>query len=139
MRQAFQDKDLTLFEAVTLASIVEKEARLKTDKKIVAGIFLKRLQQGKKLESDATVNYITKKKTTRPTYSDIAVNSLYNTYKYSGLPPGPICNPGLDSLQAVAEPEETDYLYFLNTPTNTMVYSVTGEEHIANKNKYYPE
>jgi len=139
MRQAYKDKDLTLYEAITLASIVEKEAKLKEDKKIVAGIFLRRLEQDKKLESDATVNYITQKKTTRPSYSDLAVDSLYNTYKYSGLPPGPICNPGLDSLAAVANPEITEYLYFLNTPTNAMIYSVTGEEHIANKNKYYPD
>lgn len=139
MRQAYKNKGLSLNEAVVLASIVEKEAKLKSDKKIVAGIFLHRLQLGMKLESDATVNYITQKNTTRPSYSDVAVDSLYNTYKYSGLPPGPICNPGLDSLQAVAQPEETDYLYFLNTPNNKLVYSVTGEEHIANKNKYYPD
>ncbi|MFA6027822.1 MAG: endolytic transglycosylase MltG [Patescibacteria group bacterium] len=139
MKQELAGQELTIYEAVTLASIVEKEAQTKQDKKIIAGVFLNRLSMGKKLESDATVNYVTGKQTTQPTYSDLAQDNLYNTYIYSGLPPGPICNPGLDSIEAVIYPEQTNYIYFLNTPSGNVIYSETGEEHIANKNKYYPD
>ncbi len=128
----------SLYEVVTLASIVEKELRTSEERKIGAGIFLQRLEDGYPLQSDATVNYVTKKKTTQPTYEDLEVESEYNTYKYKGLPPGPICNPSLNSITAVLNPTETEYYYFLTTPEGTAKFSNTYQEHLQKKSQYYP-
>ncbi|MFA6428274.1 MAG: endolytic transglycosylase MltG [Candidatus Buchananbacteria bacterium] len=138
LRSEIKRQGKSIFEIITLASIVEKEVAQNTDRATVAGIFYKRLKIGMALQSDATINYITKKGTTRPSAADLSVNSLYNTYKHRGLPPGPICNPGLAAIKAAIYPKTTDYLYFLTTPTGEAVYSKTYEEHLANKHKYYP-
>lgn len=136
IRAKIASQGKTIYETVTLASIVEKEVRIAEDRKIAAGIFLNRLAMGKPLESDATVNYITGKSLLQPTYEDIGVDSPYNTYKYAGLPPSPICNPSLESIQSVIEPTDSDYLYFLTKPDGSTVFSKTYEEHLANKEKY---
>jgi len=134
-RQALADRGWDLYEAVTLASIVQKEAR-EEDMSAVAGIFIARLASGQKLESDATVNFVTKKNALQPTLDDVRTDSLYNTYKYAGLPPGPICNPGLAAIDAVIDPDITSYRYFLNTPEGDTIFSETYEEHLENKAKY---
>lgn len=127
----------TLYDVLTLASIVEKEAQTAADKKTVAGVYTNRLKIGMALQADPTVNYITGKQTDRPSYNDLKVDSLYNTYKYPGLPPGPICNPGLDSILAAIYPEKNSYFYFINTPDGDMVFAKTFEEHTANRAKYF--
>ena len=141
---------MSLYEVVTLASILEKETgtdlskkgadqteRLIPERRTVAGIFLNRLTVGKALESDATINYITGKDKASPDLTDLEKNSPYNTYKYPGLPPGPICNPSLMSIEAVLNPIKTDYFYFLHKqPSGEVVYSKTFEEHVNNKFKY---
>jgi UPF0755 protein len=141
---------MDLYKLVTLASIIEKETgqdlsnasnnqkdRLLAERKTVAGIFYNRLMQGGRLESDATINYITGGKRAAPTTQDLEVNSPYNTYKYAGLPPGPICNPSLQSIQAAMYPNVTDYYYFLHKqPSGEVVYAKTYNEHLANKQKY---
>ncbi len=139
---------LSLYEAITLASIVEKETgrnaatpeskvKLDEERKIVAGIFYNRLRTGMALESDATINYVTGKNLPSPTLEDLQINSAYNTYKYPGLPPGPIANPSLSSIEAVLNPIQTDYYYFLHKqPSGEPVYSKTFEEHVENKFKY---
>ncbi|MFA5995740.1 MAG: endolytic transglycosylase MltG [Patescibacteria group bacterium] len=137
MRDDLAARQHSVYDAITLASIVEKEARSFEDKKIVAGIFWNRLATGKRLESDATINYITKKNTTLPTLSDLAAESTYNTYRNNGLPPTPICNPGLDAINAVIYPTETNYVFFLNTPDGAMKYSETYEQHLELKHQYY--
>ncbi len=129
-------KRKTLFEDLTLASIVEKEVSNDVDRRKVADVFLKRLRDDIPLQSDATVNFVTGKGTTRPSFGDLAVDSLYNTYKHYGLPPGPIGNPGLSSLLAVVNPEPNPYYYFLTTPAGDAVFGVTLEEHAANRAKY---
>ena len=143
-------KGLTMHEVVTLASILEKETgidltnkgadqreRLLTERRTIAGIFLNRLSINQALESDATINYITGKNKAAPSGQDLQVNSPYNTYKYPGLPPGPICNPSLMSIQAVLNPFKTDYYFFLHKqPSGEVVYSKTFEEHVNNKFKY---
>lgn len=126
----------TLFEDLTLASIVEKEVSGDADRRKVADVFLKRLRGGMPLQSDATVNYVTGKGTTRPSFGDLAVESPYNTYKHYGLPPGPIGNPGLSSILAVVNPEPNPYYYFLTTPEGDAIFGVTLEEHTANRAKY---
>lgn len=127
---------LNFYQMVTLASIVEKETGGdQTQKKIVAGIFYNRLKAGMPLQSDATVAFATGH--TDVSLADTEVNSPYNTYKNTGLPPGPICNPSLDSILAAAYPERTDYLYFLTDPkTGQAIYAKTYQEHLANKVKY---
>ena len=105
--------------------------------KKVSSVFRNRLEVGKALESDATINYITNTGRAQSTYEDLKVDSPYNTYKYSGLPPGPISNPGIEAIKAVIYPEKTDYFYFLTKKENgEAVFSKTYQEHLKNKYKY---
>lgn len=123
-------------EIIIMASIIEQEVKEEGDRRHVADIFYKRLKTGMPLQADSTVNYVTRKKTPQASYKDIEVDSLYNTYKYKGLPPGPICNPGLDSIMAAIYPSSNDYWFFLTTEDSTVVYSKTAEEHATNKAKF---
>jgi UPF0755 protein len=129
---------LNFYKTLILASIIEKEANKNdSDRKTIAGVFYNRLNTGIALQSDATVNFITKKKTPSVTEDDTKINSPYNTYKYPGLPPGPICNPSLGSIIAALQPNSTDYLYFLTDPqTGRAVFAKTYDQHLANKQKY---
>lgn len=148
MREDAAAKGRSIYEIVTLASIIEKETgrnvtsaagreALDEERKIIAGIFYNRLEIGMALESDATVNYITGKNDPAVLNSDTEIDSPYNTYKYRGLPPGPICNPSLSSLLAAIYPKDNNYVYFLHAQPNGQVYyAKTYEEHLANKQKY---
>lgn len=137
LMQEISNQGKTVHEIVTLASVVEKEARKTEDRKILAGIFYNRLEIGMALQSDATVNYITGKSTIQPTFDDLEVESKYNTYKYPGLPPGPICNPSLDAIEAVIYPVETDNMYFITKPDGSSDFSETYEQHLEKKYEYY--
>lgn len=136
MRAEITRQGKSIFEVITLASIVQEEANGASDMKIVAGIFENRLEMGKALEADSTINFITGKKMPQALYSDLENSSPYNTYKNTGLPPGPIDNPGLDAIRAVIWPEKTDYLYFLHSPDGKAYYGKTYEEHLKNRAKY---
>lgn len=136
MRQEIKKQKKTIFETLTLASIVEKEMFGYEDRQIVAGIFLKRLAAGMPLQSDATINYITKKGIARPSLGDLKIESLYNTYKYPGLMPGPIGNPGIEAIRAAIYPKLSPYWYFLTNADGKIIYSKTHEEHVINKKKY---
>lgn len=125
----------TTNQVITLAGIVQKEA-VEKDMPVVAGIFIERLREKQKLQSDATVNYVTGKQERQPSAEDTRIDSPYNTYRYAGLPPGPICNPGLAAIDAVLDPQTTDYRYFLNAPDGQTIYSRTYEEHLEQKKKY---
>jgi len=135
---------LTFHQIITLASIIEKEsgasggqAGLASERKIISGIFYNRLAAGQALESDATVNYVSGKDSPAPANADLQINSPYNTYRYAGLPPSPICNPSLASIEAALHPEVTKYYYFLHKqPSGEVVYSRTFEEHVKNKALY---
>lgn len=131
--QAFAAEGLTLHQGLTVASIVEREVSDSADRPIVAQIFLKRLSLGMSLGSDVTAQYA----------SDLmgvpfstSIDSPYNTLIHPGLPPGPICSPGLDSLDAVAHPAHTDYLYFLTGKDGKTHYATTYAEHQDNIAKY---
>ncbi|MHB8831059.1 MAG: endolytic transglycosylase MltG [Patescibacteria group bacterium] len=128
-----------LKDVVTLASMVEKEGKTLDEKKMIAGIFLNRLKLGMRLQSDATVNYVTGANRARPSLDDLEVDSSYNTYKHDGLPPGPICNPGKDSLEAALHPTENNYYYYLHDDSGKIYYAQTIEEHKANRIKAYGE
>jgi len=137
LKQDLVKNDLDWFETIVLASIVEKEVHGARSMAAVAGVYWNRLEMGKKFESDATINYITGNGNPQPTFEDLRVDSPYNTYKYEGLPPGPICNPGFDAVRATISPEEHDFIFFITKPdTGEPVFAKTGTEHLENKEKY---
>lgn len=121
---------------LTLASIVELEVPKVADRKLVADVFLKRLDAGIALQSDVTVGFALHKQSLQVTNVDLQVDSPYNTYKHAGLPPGPISDPGLSSILAVYIPTPNPYYYFLSTRDGNVVYATTLAEHNANKAKY---
>ncbi len=125
----------TLDEVIILASIVEKEVSTPEQRNMVAGIFLRRLREGIPLQSDATVNYVTRSGRARATSEDLAIESEYNTYKNKGLPPGPISNPSETAIQAVLQPTASQYRYFLTDEQGRIYYGRTLDEHIANRRK----
>ena len=121
----------SLDELVKMASIVEREAAGESERGKVASVFYNRLKIGKKLESCATVQYILGERKTILSVSDISIDSPYNTYKYNGLPIGPISSFGISSFKAAVNPEKTDYYYFAATKDGSKnVFSKTGEEHM---------
>lgn len=144
-----QAKNMKLIDVITMASIIEKEVgrntanltdqdltEMQKERELVASVFYNRLSVGMPFESDATVNYVTGKGDRSATIEDTKIKSPYNTYQVKGLPPGPISNPGLGSLQAAVYPAESDYLYFLNSPDGTAYFAKTLAEHNANRAKY---
>ena len=133
-------------EALTLASIIEKETGVKGERRRVAGVFINRLRIGMALQTDPTVIYaITKGKHQnngrgplgrRLLRKDLKIDSPYNTYRYPGLPPGPIANAGKAAIEAALNPEDHDYLYFVADGTGGHVFSKTLAEHNANAAKW---
>ncbi len=145
MREDIASQGKTIYEIVTMASLIEKEAPINyatgdnKDAKIVSGIFWNRIKYGQALQSCASLAYILG--VNKPQYStaDTQIESPYNTYKYRNLPPGPVSNPGILAIEAAIYPTNTNYNYFL-TPAGTkdMIYAATYEQHLINKNKYLP-
>ncbi|MFH1620973.1 MAG: endolytic transglycosylase MltG [Patescibacteria group bacterium] len=129
----------TLHEVVTLASIVEKEVADPEDRKIVAGIFLNRIKRGMPLQSDATISYLTGSGRARSNLDELGIDSPFNTYKYKGLPPAPICNPGETALEAALNPAASDYFYFLTDEEGKTYYAKTLEEHAKNRARAFGE
>jgi len=128
------DLDLTR-DQIILASLIERETRTDEERPVVAGILMNRLAIGMALQVDATVQYA-KGSWGVVTKEDLEINSPYNTYKFPGLPPSPIANPGLSSLKAAASPEESDYFYYLHDSNGQIHYAKTLEEHNRNINTY---
>jgi len=122
---------LTLNEIVTLASLVEGEAKRDGERRLIAGVLMNRLKRKMKLECDATVQYALGAHKARLLHADLQVVSPYNTYLHEGLPPGPINNPGLASMRAALSPEKTEFLYYVAKPDGSHVFSRTLEEHQA--------
>lgn len=125
----------SLDEVIILASIVQDEVRSEADMRLVAGLFLNRLRDGMALQSDATLNYLTGSGRARATSRDLSIDSPWNTYKYRGLPPSPIGNPGEAAIKAVLDPEPSEYRYFLTDDAGKTYYGRTLDEHIANRQK----
>ena len=127
---------MSLHHIVTIASMIEREARIAEERPLVSSVIYNRLGIGMKLEIDATIEYVIQENRPRLLNSDLKVESPYNTYKYAGLPPGPIASPGLASLQAAAAPAQTDYLYYVLTGTDgSHTFCVTLEEFLVAKEK----
>ncbi|MGI6733138.1 MAG: endolytic transglycosylase MltG [Anaerovoracaceae bacterium] len=134
--QRLEELELDLREVMILASIIEREAVVSEDRPVIAGVFYRRLEIGMPLQSCATVQYILGEQKPVLSIADTQIQSPYNTYIIKGLPPTPICSPGIESINAALWPEETDYLYFLAKGDGSHVFSVTYEEHLRNKAKY---
>ncbi|MFA6427905.1 MAG: endolytic transglycosylase MltG [Candidatus Magasanikbacteria bacterium] len=127
----------TVHEILTMASIIEREVRSSEDRKIVSDLFWRRLDINWALQADSTVHYaVNKKGNVFTTSEDRDSLSAWNTYKYPGLPPGPISNPSLDAIMAAMYPEKNEYWYFMTTPEGEVKYGKTLEEHNQNVNKY---
>lgn len=145
LEQAWQERDQNLplqskEELLILASIVEKETGIGMERAQVASVFVNRLRLGMLLQTDPTVIYALtngKEDLNRPlTRKDLSIDSPYNTYKYAGLPPTPICNPGKDAIYAAAHPSETPYLYFVASGNGGHNFAATLSEHNENVRKW---
>ncbi|OHB00550.1 MAG: hypothetical protein A3E94_02010 [Candidatus Zambryskibacteria bacterium RIFCSPHIGHO2_12_FULL_44_12b] len=123
-------------EILIMASIVEEEANTPESRRIVSGILWKRIEIDMALQVDASFAYVNGKGTYSLTRNDLATDSPYNTYTNTGLPPGPISSPGLDSLKAAIEPQESDYLYFLHDLDGNIYYAKDFDGHQLNRERY---
>lgn len=125
---------------IIIASMIEREALFNDERPIVASVIYNRLDLGMKLDIDATVQYALGKRNGKWWYpvdsSNLKIGSIYNTYTNNGLPPGPISNPGLDSIKAAANPSDTNYLYYLTDSKGHLHPATTFQQHQANINKY---
>jgi len=131
-----RQRGLSVHELLTLASLVEKETALPAERTLVASVFHNRLKKNMKLDCDPTVRYATRKFTGRIGYRDLAYNSPFNTYLYRGLPPTPICSPGLAAIEAALHPVESDYLYFVSRNDGSHHFSKSLKEHNRAVNYY---
>lgn len=131
MRKRAEKMDLSIYELVTLASLVEKEARFDEDRPIIAQVFFKRLRIGMPLQSDTTLQYLMNAPKEDVSIADTKIDSPYNTYQHYGLPPGPIASPGMAAIEAVLYPADTDYLYFVADRQGHNHYSTSYAQHLA--------
>jgi len=137
MMEEINAQGKSLFEIITMASLIEKEVRSVEDMKIVAGIFWDRIKNKQALQSCASLAYLLGENKSKYSTEDTQIDSPYNTYQNRGLPPGPITNPGLNAIRAAIYPTYTNYNYFLTDPqTGDTIWSRTFEEHKQNKWKY---
>ncbi|MFC1655946.1 endolytic transglycosylase MltG [Patescibacteria group bacterium] len=131
----FDAQDKSLHDIITMSSILQREVRTEKDLAIVAGILWKRFDSGWHIGADATILYVTKKKTID--VEDLEVDSPYNTRLHVGMPPGPISNPDIEHIEASIMPEDSDYWYYLTTlDTGEVIYGRNNDEHNTNKAKY---
>lgn len=137
LRAELDRRKLSVYEALTMASIIEKEVQSVDDMKLVSGIFWDRIRSGQALQSCATLAYVLGENKAQYSLAETKTPSLYNTYLNPGLPPGPIANPGINAITASIFPESSNYNYFLTDPqTGKTYYASTYNEHLANKQKY---
>ncbi len=129
---------MNINQVLTMASLIERETRVKDEKAIVASVIKNRIDQGMKLQIDATVQYALGEQKERLLYEDLEIDSPYNTYKIIGLPPGPICSPSIDSIYAALYPADTDYLYYVLNPSLNGTHSFTSDynQFLRDKQNY---
>lgn len=129
-------EQFNMHDIFTFASLVEEEAPNNEDRRLISGVFYNRIDEGMRLQTDPTVIYAHGEHISRLTYDHYEIESPYNTYTVTGLPIGPIANFGVSSLQAVLEPQDSNYLYFLADQEGNVHYSTTYEEHQTLEEKY---
>jgi peptidoglycan lytic transglycosylase G len=130
-RRLFEQSDLPADKIVIAASLIEREARVPQDRKLISSVIRNRLARKMPLQIDATVLYALGRHKQALSFKDLKVDHPYNTYKHVGLPPGPICSPGLESVVAALQPSDTDYLYYVAQPDGSHIFTSTYEEHKA--------
>jgi len=136
---AIAEQDLTVHEVITMASLIENEARTEEQRKKIAGVFYNRLEEGMMLQTDPTVLYAHGEHKDRVLYEDLEIDSPYNTYIITDLPIGPISNFAENSLEAALFPEESEYMYFLHDFDGNIHYAKTLDEHTSLKEQYRSE
>ena len=137
MRQDIEAQGMTIFEFITLASLVEKEAKFDEDRPIIAAVFRQRLKTGMPLESCASIQYILGYPKPLISIEDTKLESPYNTYLHKGLPPGPIANPGIKSMEAVLYAPPTEYLFFVADKEGHQHFTKTYDEHLKIVDQIY--
>lgn len=133
-----QKLNMTKHQILTLASIIEGESNIISEFKTISGVYHNRLKKGMPLQADPTIQYLKRHRSgkNRVLYKDLEINSPYNTYKFSGLPPGPINNPGRDAILAAVFPVENDYYYFVADGTGAHKFAKSLSEHLRNVEDY---
>jgi len=136
-QKKLEERGLSLHDLLTVASLVEREVVVDSERPLVAGVIYNRLEAEQKLEIDATVQYLLDKPKERLLYEDLEVDSPYNTYRNAGLPPGPICNPGLAAIEAALSPEASEYFFYVTKKDGSQghLFAKTYKEHLANIEK----
>jgi UPF0755 protein len=136
LKQRIRQSNMTLNQVLTLASIVEGESGIDAELPTIAGVYLNRLRKNMKLEADPTIQFLLPNGPRRLRYADLRIDSPYNTYLYHGLPPGPVNNPGRQSILGVLYAETNQYLYFVATGVGGHHFSKTYSEHVRAVNVY---
>ncbi|MBP9842465.1 MAG: endolytic transglycosylase MltG [Candidatus Pacebacteria bacterium] len=136
LQSLIASSSLSLDETIILASIIEREANTTESKKMVSSVLQNRLAIGMALQADASIEYILNKPLAELTPEDLEIDSPYNTYLYPGLPPTPIGNPGLEAINAVLEPTQSDYFYYITDDEGVFHYAKTYDEHLRNIERY---
>jgi len=136
MRDNIKKQGKSIHEIIIMAALIEKEVQTEQDMKNVSGVFWNRIRDGMRLESDATLTYALKDKVAAHSYKDLELDSPYNSYRYTGLPPGPIGNPGVKAIEAAINPNKTNYYFFLTGNNGQTYFARNYEEHLRNKRKY---
>ena len=137
LRGEIERQEKSIWEIITMASLIEKEVRSYEDMRLVSGVFWNRLEIGQALESCASLAYILGVNKKQYTIEDTKIDSIYNTYQNSGLPPGPVSNPGLNAIKAAVYPQESNYLYFLSSAIDgSTKFAETYDQHLENKRLY---
>jgi UPF0755 protein len=136
LRQEIKRQKKTIFEVMTMASLIEKEVKSYQDKQMVSGIFWKRLNARVSIDSCASISYILGEDKKQYSYDDTRTPSPFNTYINAGLPLGPISNPGIESIKAAIYPKDSAFWYFLSAPDGKTIFSKTFAEHNIAKAKY---
>ncbi|MFB4164826.1 endolytic transglycosylase MltG [Alteribacillus sp. JSM 102045] len=137
--EQLEASDYSVHDLLTLASIVEREAQRQEDRPIIAGVLFNRLEEGMRLEVDPTVAYAIGEHKYMTSFEDLETDSPYNTYRYEGLPPGPIASPGADSIKAVMIPNDNDYIYFYARQNGEVIYNEDYDEHRKTQETYRSE
>ncbi len=136
LKQRAEKIGYSIPQIITIASIVEGETNKKSEMPVIAGVYYNRLKKGMKLQADPTVEFAKKGKWVRLNYKDLQIKSPYNTYKYEGLPPGPINNPDKSAILATLYPDKNNYLYFVANGNGGHHFSTNFQDHLKNANKY---
>lgn len=135
IREEIKNSKMSIRDVVNLAAMVEQEARVRSEMPLIAGVFLRRLKIGMPIQSDTTIQYLFSEQKPEISIDDTKIDSPYNTYKYAGLPPGPIANPSMEVIEAVLHPVPTEFLYFVASKDGHHIFSKTYQEHLENIKK----